>query len=122
MRRGAGFTLVEVLVALTVVGIALAASLKATAAMTQNAEALRMKTLATWSAENRLVELRVRGQFPELGTRSFDCPQGTLALVCEERVSGTANPNMRRAEVHVYADATRQSALVTLATVLPNAR
>jgi hypothetical protein len=29
---------------------------------------------------------------------------------------------MRRAEVHVFADGTREWPLVTLATVLPNAR
>lgn len=117
-----GFTLVEVLVALTIVGVALAAGLRATASMTRNAEALRLKLYATWSAENRLTELRADTKFPDIGRREFECPQGRAPLVCEERIETTANPNMRRAEVHVFADTTREWQLVTLATVLPNAR
>jgi general secretion pathway protein I len=117
-----GFTLVEVLVALVIVGVALAAGLRATAAMTRNAEALRFKLYATWSAENRLTELRAAIGFPDIGRREYACPQGSVPLVCEERIESTANPNMRRAEVHVFADASRTWPLVTLATVLPNAR
>jgi general secretion pathway protein I len=121
-RKRRGFTLVEVLVALTIVGVALAAGLRATASMTRNAEALRLKLYATWSAENRLTELRANSKFPDIGRHEFECPQGRAPLVCEERIEGTANPNMRRAEVHVFADGTREWPLVTLATVLPNAR
>lgn len=118
--RAAGFTLVEVLVALVIVSVALAAGLRAAGAMINNAETLRLKEYATWSAENRLAELRVARQQPALGSREFACPQGHAALQCLEEVKQTPNPLFRRVEVSVFADASRAWKLVTLATVVPN--
>ena len=83
-RRAAGFTLLEVLVALVIVGTALGASLRAIGSLTQNNNSLRASMMATWSAENRLTQIRLGEEFPETGKRSFDCPQGELRLVCEE--------------------------------------
>lgn len=102
----AGFTLIEVLVALTIIAIALMASLRAVGSITAGADDLRARTLAQWSAENRLTEIRVRGEFPAVGRRNYDCPQGDLLLVCQEDVYSTANPNFRRIEMQVF-DPTR---------------
>ncbi|MDO5101711.1 MAG: type II secretion system minor pseudopilin GspI [Lautropia sp.] len=97
-----GFTLIEVLVALTIIAIALMASLRAVGSITAGADDLRARTLAQWSAENRLTEIRVRGEFPAVGRRNYDCPQGDLLLVCQEDVYATANPNFRRIEMQVF--------------------
>ena len=100
-RRSAGFTLLEVLVALVIVGTALGASLRAIGSLTQNSSDLRASMMATWSAENRLAEIRLAHQWPALGQRRFECPQGELHLVCEESVFTTPNPFFRRVEVSV---------------------
>ena len=97
-----GFTLLEVLVALVIVGTALAASLRAVGSLASNSSGLRAAMMATWSAENRLVEVRLRREFPEVGKRSFPCPQGDLNLVCEEEVLPSPNPRLRRIEVSVF--------------------
>ena len=98
----AGFTLLEVLVALFIVGTALVAALQAIGSLTRNSEGLRTTMMATWSAENRLVEVRLRQEFPDVGKRSFPCPQGDLNLVCEEEVLPSPNPRLRRIEVSVF--------------------
>lgn len=59
-RRQSGFTLLEVLVALVIVGTALGASLRAVGSLTQNSDGLRSAMMATWSAENHLVRLRLQ--------------------------------------------------------------
>ncbi|MEG2901493.1 MAG: type II secretion system minor pseudopilin GspI, partial [Massilia sp.] len=79
-RPAAGFTLLEVLVALVIVGTALAAGLRAVGSLTSNSQGLRASMMATWSAENRLVQIRLGREFPEVGKRSFPCPQGGLNL------------------------------------------
>ena len=68
----AGFTLLEVLVALVIVGTALGASLRAVGSLTQNSSDLRASMMATWSAENRLTQIRLIKDWPALGQRSFD--------------------------------------------------
>ncbi|CAN5504709.1 N/A [soil metagenome] len=125
MRRLAtgsrGFTLVEVLVALVIVGVTLSAAIRATTGMIRNNEALRQKLYAEWSAENRLVEVRASGLYPAIGTTETSCAQGRVDMVCVLVVQATPNPTMRRVEVHVYADATREFQLASLSTVVANA-
>lgn len=98
----AGFTLLEVLVALVIVGTALGASLRAVGSLASNSAGLRTAMMATWSAENRLVQIRLAHEFPNVGKRSFDCAQGDLKLMCEEEVLASPNPMLRRVEVAVY--------------------
>lgn len=86
-RAQAGFTLVEVLVALAIVSVALAAASRAVANLTENHGQLRDRSLAQLSAENRLAELRLEGAAVRPGTQRSDCPQGQLVLVCLTRVT-----------------------------------
>lgn len=97
-----GFTLLEVLVALVIVGTALGAGLRAVGSLTANSDGLRAAMMATWSAENRLVQIRLGREFPEVGKRNFPCPQGDLQLICEEEVLTSPNPQLRRIEVSVF--------------------
>jgi general secretion pathway protein I len=101
-RRQRGFTLLEVLVALVIVGTALSAGLRAVGSLAANGSGLRASMMATWSAENRLVQIRLGKEFPEIGKRGFDCPQGDLHLVCQEEVIASPNPRLRRVEVSVF--------------------
>ncbi len=127
-RRCTGFTLLEVLVALVIVGTALGASLRAVGSLTQNSSDLRASMMATWSAENRLSQIRLAHEWPELGQRRFDCVQGELHLVCEENVFATPNPFFRRVEVSVLDSQSIGGApnterrIIKLAQVVPNAQ
>jgi general secretion pathway protein I len=115
-----GFTLLEVLVALVIVGTALGASLRAVGSLTQNSSALRASMTATWSAENRLSQIRLAHEWPAFGKRSFACPQGDLQLVCEEEVMATPNPNFRRVEVSVFDSQNPERRIIKLAQIVPN--
>ncbi|AEK63878.1 type II secretion system minor pseudopilin GspI [Collimonas fungivorans] len=121
-RHDAGFTLLEVLVALVIVGTSLGASLRAVGSLTQNSSGLRAAMMANWSAENRLTQIRLGHEWPSIGNRSFDCPQGDLPLHCEEKVSGTPNPYFRRVEVAVFANGSSDRRIISLSQVVPNAR
>lgn len=114
-----GFTLLEVLVALVIVGTGLGASLRAIGSLTQNSSDLRVAMMATWSAENRLTQIRLAREWPPLGKRSFDCPQGELSLRCEEEILATPNPAFRRVQVSVINTEGRR--VLMLSQVVPNA-
>ncbi|UUZ51291.1 type II secretion system minor pseudopilin GspI [Massilia sp. B-10] len=119
-RIRAGFTLLEVLVALVIVGTALGASLRAVGSLTANSNGLRASMMATWSAENRLVQIRLEHEFPGVGKRSFECPQGDLKLVCQEEVLSSPNPRLRRVEVSVYDMADPQRRIIKLVQLVLN--
>jgi general secretion pathway protein I len=117
-RRKRGFTLIEVLVAMTIAAIALMTALRATGSLAINSAELRARTLAQWSAENRLAQLRIAGEWPALGRREFECSQAGVALVCREQVFQTPNPQFRRIELSVFAPDSehRLSRLIGFAT------
>lgn len=116
-----GFTLIEVLVALTIVAVALMASLRAIGTLTLGSIDLRARTLAQWSAENRLAQIRIQGEWPALGSRRYDCSQGEVILVCDETVFATPNGAFRRVEMAVLAerDGRRLARMVGFATNIP---
>lgn len=119
--RHAGFTLLEVLVALVIIATSLGASVRAVSSLTQNSNSLRTMLMATWSAENRLAETRLLKAWPEIGRRQFACPQAGLALICEEEVSATPNRQFRRMVVTVIATDKPDHRLVRLTQLLPSA-
>jgi general secretion pathway protein I len=114
-----GFTMIEVLVALTIIAVALAASLRAVGSLASGEADLHRRLLAGWSADNALAQLRLTRAWPEVGTQSFDCSQGNLQLICTERVSATPNPVFRRVEVSVTTPG-RSGNLAQMVTVVAN--
>ncbi|WP_425117609.1 type II secretion system minor pseudopilin GspI [Burkholderia anthina] len=114
-----GFTMIEVLVALTIIAVALAASIRAVGTMATNASDLHRRLLAGWSADNTLAQLRLTHAWPEVGEQSFDCSQGNVQLVCTQRVSTTPNPVFRRVQVSVSMPG-RAGVLAQMVTVVAN--
>jgi len=106
------------MVALVIIGTALGASLRAVSSLTQNSSDLRASMMATWSAENRLAEIRLGHAWPALGQRRFDCPQSELQLMCEEQVYTTPNPYFRRVEVSVFDSQNMERRIIKLAQVV----
>jgi general secretion pathway protein I len=99
-----GFTLIEILVAVAILAVALAATTRAASLATDGTFETRHRLLATWAAQNRVAELRARRIFPAVASTRLDTQQGGLALVVEETVSDTPNPTIRRVDLAV-ADA-----------------
>ena len=98
-----GFTLVEVLVALGIVAIALAAGLKATAALTYNAQRQADTLLGQLCAETEFVKLRLSHQLPGVGDTSVACEQGGRPFDVTVSVMATPNINFRRVNADVRA-------------------
>jgi general secretion pathway protein I len=105
LAQSRGFTLIEVLVALGIVGVALVAGLQATIALTNQAQRQSDVLLAQLCAENELVRVRLSHQMPSVGDASFACAQAGRSLDGRLTVSATPNPNFRRVEALVLDDA-----------------
>ncbi len=101
--KRAGFTLVEVLVALAIVSIALLAALRAAGQGTSNVGELRSRLLAGWVAENLLAEHRAYGELLPLGIRRGTTHQAGFEFAWREEVIATPNPAFRRVDVFVFA-------------------
>ncbi|AVS73221.1 type II secretion system minor pseudopilin GspI [Paracidovorax cattleyae] len=98
----AGFTLVEVLVALAIVAIALTAGTQATSALARNAARQADVMLAHICAENELVKVRLARQMPSIGDSTVPCEQAGLRYDVAVAVRPTPNPQFRRVDAQVF--------------------
>ncbi|MDM7941036.1 MAG: type II secretion system minor pseudopilin GspI [Hydrogenophaga sp.] len=119
MKAPRGFTLIEVLVALAVIAITLAAGLQATGALTRAAVRQSDQWLAQLCAENELTRLRLQRQLPATGDSDMACEQAGRQLRVRLAVLPTPNPNFRRIDAVVEGDVDGNSVrLLTLSTVI----
>lgn len=104
-RPHAGFTLLEVLVALVIVALGLLAAFGQVNQTLTAANRLRERTLAHWVATDRLVELRLAGDFPPVGKQSDEVEMANTRWRYEIVISKTEVDALRRAEIAVaFAD------------------
>ncbi len=103
MIRRAGFSLLEVLIALVVVSLALLALTRTAGGQVASFDALRERTLASWVAANVLAETRIATPFPAPGTRDGRVRLGNRDWRWQLEVRATDDADMRRLEVQVFA-------------------
>ncbi len=111
-----GFTLIEVLVALAVLSVTLAAGLKAAGALVLNAQRQAQVSAAQWCADNHLTELKLTRAFPGTGQGEFSCEQLGVRYRGQTRTQNTPNPNFRRVDVQIFNE--EGYGLLTVSTVL----
>jgi general secretion pathway protein I len=103
IARGRGFTLIEVLVALMVVAMGLAALMITVSSTARTSGYLRDKTLAQWMALNRLSDVRLNvtkfGQNTDTGEIYF----ANRTWHYDTRYFDTSIASMKRVVVRVYA-------------------
>ncbi|MES2354173.1 MAG: type II secretion system minor pseudopilin GspI [Pseudomonadota bacterium] len=120
--KTAGFTLLEVLVALVIIAVALAAATRASQLATDSALVMKQRLIGGWVAQNHLAELRLAQpqQFPSVGIRTDNVTQAGLQFTWQETVSETPNSAFRRVEVKVFAGGKTDYAVATLVGFLSN--
>ena len=115
-QRAGGFTLIEVLVALTIVAITLGAGIKAAGALTGNTQRLGDVTAAQWCADNQLTGLRLSGLTPPIGDSDFTCTQLGQSYNVRLVARPTPNPLFIRVDAQVANSAGQP--ILNLSTVL----
>jgi len=101
LHRVRAFTLIEILVALAILAVALAAGMRALAQGADGASTLKARTLALWVAQNRLAAAQIAPAALAPGESRGDAVQAGMAFVWTVKVSGTPNPAFRRVDIAV---------------------
>jgi general secretion pathway protein I len=114
-----GFTLIEVLAALAITAITLAAAARVVALSAETAVDSRLRVLAGFVAENRVAELTARRAWPEPGRYDGIERQAGIDFAWHAEVDATVHPAIRRIEVRVATIHAPGHELRRLVAVLP---
>ena len=101
MRTAKGFTLIEVLVALAIVAIGMAAVMEALTSSANTAVYLQEKTFAEWVAFNRLETVRLSGAIPTTGTSNDNVDYAGRSWQWQQTVTNTQIKGMVKIQVDV---------------------
>ncbi|MGE0370289.1 MAG: type II secretion system minor pseudopilin GspI [Gammaproteobacteria bacterium] len=102
--RPCGFTLLEILVALAVIAIALAAIVGETVHHLGNAARLNDRTLSHWVAMNRITEQQLSTTWPAVGVTTGTSDMAGREWFWTLKVSSTEDDGVRRLDVEVRAE------------------
>ena len=102
--KQAGLTLLELLVALAVFSISAIAILDTIAATSRVVEDLEQQTLGHWVAGNKLAEVSLNSEWPNIGVTRDEIDMADRRWFLLTKVEKTARPDMRRITVEVRLD------------------
>lgn len=113
-----GFTLLEILVALAILSIALAAIIKMASNQTLNTAHLRDKTLAHWVAMNKIAELQLTAEWPAKGKKQGSEEMGMHEWHWVRTVTETPDDRVRQVEIAVFRDKQDEHSITRLTSFL----
>ncbi|MFV2004616.1 MAG: type II secretion system minor pseudopilin GspI [Gammaproteobacteria bacterium] len=109
-----GFTLLEVMVALTIIAISLGALLSSSGTQASSASYLKQKTLAHWVATNELTQIRISKKFPNVGDTKGSTVMANFEWYWIRTTKKTEDKNALEVTFTVYADKDYEKNLTSL--------
>ena len=118
-----GFTLIEILVALTIIAISMGALIKSTGSHTATASYLKQKTIAHYVAMNEIKKLHIENKFPAIGTEKNSTEMAGNTWYWKRVIGETGLQNpftqkpvkiMREVKITVYSDEDHEKSLTQL--------
>lgn len=101
-KRVKGFTLLEVMIALIIFGLVATVIQKVTSQTISQYERIRLKTIASWIAENKMVEVRLSDSLPQARESKEDLEYGKENWQVVSKVVKTDNPYINRVDLEIY--------------------
>jgi len=99
--KSRGFTLLEVLVALTIVALSLTAVAASMSQMIDAATTMRDRTYASWIAQNKITEIRLANTIPDVGSSTGEVEFGNADWEWRVVISESGIEDFMRIDVSV---------------------
>ncbi|MBD1582343.1 type II secretion system minor pseudopilin GspI [Pseudoalteromonas sp. S16_S37] len=119
VRNNRGFTLLEVMVAMSICAMAGIAAMQATGEHITHISTLEEQTYASWVAENRLVEMRAGGdKWSSSNGQKGEEELAERTWYWQQKVTATADPSFVKVTVEVFSDEALKHSVYDLTTFM----
>ena len=115
-----GFTLIEVLVAMTIIAVGVSALVASAGASAWRADYLREREFGRWVASNELTELQVLPDWPDVGTTNTETMLGDFRWYVRTRTQKVSDDDLRRVDVEVRRDKDAENYVYTVSGFVGN--
>ena len=119
-RVQSGFTLIEILVAMTIIAVGVSALVASAAASTSRADYLREREFGRWAASNELAELQSVPAWPDVGTTNKEVEMGQFIWYVRTITQPVADEDLRRVDVQVRLNEDEDNYIYTVAGFVLN--
>jgi general secretion pathway protein I len=100
-KKAGGFTLIEVMVALAIAALSLAAVAASVSQMIDAGSTMQERTYASWIAQNKIAEMRLANTVPEVSETSGEIEYAGLEWGWRATVSETGVEDLFRVDVAI---------------------
>jgi general secretion pathway protein I len=115
-RTAQGFTLIEVIVALVIIGLGMLGAIQAVSQTAGNSGYLRDKTIAHWVAMNRLTEIRLQKTAPGVDKTSDEVEMAGRRWKWTMNVTQSPVETIRRIDISVRPSEAKEGASLASVT------
>ncbi len=115
-----GFTLIEVLVAMTIIAVGCSALVASAGASAWRADYLREREFGRWVASDALTGLQTLPAWPNVGTTNKEVDMGQFTWHVRTRTQAVADPDLRRLDVQVRLDKDAENYVYTVTGFVGN--
>lgn len=119
-RNQSAFTLIEVLVALTIIAITLGAIIKTSSDQAANTSYLKQKTIAHWVAMNTHTQLLLEQTWPPLGKSTDSVEMANHNWHWQREIEKTLSTETRKVIYRVFVDEEQQQQVSKLTGYVTN--
>jgi len=116
----AGFTLIEMLVAMAILAVGMGAIIKAAAENASNASYMRDKEVARWVATDKLTEMQILAEWGNNETKTGEVDILKTTWYWTARIQKVQDPELRRVDVEVRRSKDQKSYLYSIAGFIGN--
>ena len=100
-KKTSGFTLIEVMVAMTIAALGLTAVVVSISQMIDTGNTMRQKTYANWIAQKKITELRLRNIKPDVSETAGEIDYANREWSWHATISETGIDKLYRVDVRV---------------------